>query len=261
MSHVSKVYGNEDTPFSTEVARGAIEGSRGFRAFGERRSATAVTDGNDVYEGAPIEIAIPDQTTGVQVSVVSTSVDDAIAGTHVQKVHINYIDLAGDQQIEIFDMDGQTPVNSIATDIRFINEFHSVQVDGSIVADGNITVYLSGSPLVVYSQISAGGNHALNTAKMVPAGKRLYVSLFSASATSGKPVSVRLRTTSDHEGIITPGLFYLYKDSVFLQNSNIVKNTLVPFFVPALAIIKITAYSTQAGGQISAGWEGWIEDI
>ena len=38
------------------------------------------------------------------------------------------------------------------------------------------------------------------------------------------------------------------------------KKFAVPFIVPALSIIKITAFSTQAGGDVSAGWEGWIEN-
>lgn len=89
--------------------------------------ATTVNDTvKDLWAGPTANYVFP--TVGQQMRFVSTSANDTLSGTGVQKMHIHYLDSNYVPHVETVDMNGTTPVNTVATDIFRINSMHAMQV-------------------------------------------------------------------------------------------------------------------------------------
>lgn len=244
--------------YEAAIALGHIAAHQPFRGYGQRSSLSTATGGDDVWEGTSTTCPFP-SSAGEQMTVVSTSASDSSAGIGTQSVDIHYIDATGNAQTEIVTMNGVTPVNTVATNIRFIQSIHTQTTGTNAVTVGTISIYKTGSVTTVYNTITPGGNMSLNAARMVPLGKTFYITNLSVAGASNKPLSVRLRATSTFEDVLTTGLFFLFKDVTFLQNSSREKTFRVPLKFPALSIIKVTVYSAQVGGDIAVNYDGWIE--
>lgn len=236
-----------------------IAGHDTLHGFGDRYGASASALGDDVWMGSASVIPMPNQTVGEQMTVVSTSLNDTLAGTGIQKLDIHGLDATGAEVSEVVNMAGTTPVNTVRTDWRFIQSIHTEQVGTGMLADGDIAIYRTGDTARVYNLIDSGGNMSLSSARMVPAGKTLIITGWSCGSTSDKDVVMRLRATSTFEHTLTQGLFFLFKRTMALKNNSRYMPLRPPERIPALAIVKITAWSTQAGGTISAGWDGFVE--
>ncbi|MCK5612904.1 hypothetical protein KAR91_64115, partial [Candidatus Pacearchaeota archaeon] len=105
-------------------AYGSDRGTNGsqFSSYGELTVGGAVTN-HLVWPDGP-ELNVPD-VAGVQMTFVSdNAADDKDAGAGAQSIEIHYLDGNLDQQTEQVFLEGLTPVLTIATDIRFINEMH-----------------------------------------------------------------------------------------------------------------------------------------
>lgn len=245
--------------YETAISLNQVAGHGIFRAFGERTAVTAVTGGNDVWQGTAAIIPIPNQTVGEQMTVVSTSASDASAGVGVQALDIHGLDATGLEVSEIVTLNGTTPVNTIRTNWRFNQSIHAQTVGTTGYAVGTITIYKTGSATTVYNQLTPGGNMSLSASRMVPFGKTLYITNLSVMGVDNTSVTVRLRSTSTFEDILTTGNFFLFKDTSLLLNSTREKNFKVPLKFPSLCIVKFTAYATTAGGSVAVNYDGWIE--
>lgn len=245
--------------YTTMIGAGLISGHEMFRGFGERTAITNIATGNDLWQGTATAIPIPDQTIGEQMTVVSTSAADASAGTGIQTLDIHGLDITGNAQSEVVTLNGVTPVNTVRTNWRFIQSIHAETVGTGGVAAGTISIYKTGAATTVYNVLAPGGNMSLNSARMVPLNKVLYITNFSIMAADNTSVSVRCRATSTFEDTVTPGYFFLFKDVSILQNSTREKTFKVPLKFPALSIVKWTAYATTNGASASVNYDGWIE--
>jgi len=242
--------------YRTTIGMNKVPGHSKLRTFGQRTGLSTAATGDDVWEGTATTIPIP-ATAGEQMTIVSTSVNDTAGGTGVQSVDVMYLDASGNVQVEVRALDGTNPVNTVATNIRFINAFHSETTGTGGVAAGTISIYRTGDATRVYSVLTPRGNRALTCTMMVPVGKTFYCNSFCTSGASGKPLSVRFRATCTEESVLTD--FFLYKDVVFIQDSSHVHDFSIPLVFPALTIIKVTIFSSQAGGASSAAMAGWYE--
>lgn len=241
------------------IGTNLIAGHEIFEGYGERTFCSTATLGDDVWQGTATTLPIPNQSTGEQMTVVSTSAQDGVAGTGVLTLHVHGLDATGVPVSETVTMNGVTPVSTIRTNWRFIQYIHTETVGSSAHTVGTITLYKAGAPATIYQTLLPNNNQSLNSARMVPAGKTLYVKTIAASAASNKPVSVRLRATSTFEETVTTGYFFLHKDTYFLQDSTVVEHFSVPKKFPSLSIVKATVYSATAGGDVSINYHGWIE--
>lgn len=262
---IERVNGHHGMPhvvdYLTAVGLGKVAGHSIFRGLGRRDSLSTGSAGNDIWEGVAATFVYPNQTTGEQCTLVSTSAQDSAAGTGAQQIDVHYLDATGAQKVETVTMNGTTPVNTIATNIRFIQYIHTQRITSGAIGNttaGNITIYSTATPANIFNFITAGGNISLSSQRMVPAGLTFYMNYISASSTSSKPISVRLRATCDFEGTLTPGIF-IYNELFELQDSSVIINLQLPRIFPALCIIKGTAYSTTAGGTASLSYGGWME--
>lgn len=242
-----------DIKYVDSISSGDI---KPFRAFGFRTNAGADVSGNDIWPGTAILLPVPPDV-GEQMQVVSTSVSDTAAGTGARQVEIHYIDANGAEQAETVTLNGTTPVLTVATNIRFVQEMHVISAGTNLLAVGTITISKAGAPATVYTQIQPQTNQSLNTARMVPAGKVLLIEQWNASAgnaTKVEAVDIRIRSTS-HHGLLLSRLFQ-FLDNFQSFNSATERPYVHPLEIPALAIVKCTAYATVAGSNVQASWEG-----
>lgn len=241
------------------IALGQIPGHDPFRGFGRRDSLATTAGGDDVSDIVAVAIPWPNQSTGEQMTLVSDSANDAAAGSGARTVKVHYLDAAGNYLHEIVTLNGTTGVNTVATNIRFV-QLVTVETAGSFGGKnaGNITLYKLATPATVYARVVAGNNSSLSSARMVPNGKTFYMTSMTVSATSSKPVSARVTATCDHGGIYVSGVFQ-FEEIVECQDSVVTIAFSVPRTIPSLAIIKGVAVSSQAGGSVSIAYDGWIE--
>jgi len=243
--------------YTSAIAMGHIAGHSSFRGFGQRQTLSAVVSGDDIWEGTATTCPLPPDA-GDLMSIVSTSANDTSAGTGVRSVDIHYLDPSGNSQSIVVATNGLTAVDTGIL-MRFVQSIHSETVGSNGTAVGTISIYKTGSVATVYNVIVPGGNMSLNAARMIPLGKIFYMTNLSVSGASNKAISIKLRSTSTFEDVITTGNFFLFKDVTFAQNSTREKTFRVPLKFPALSVLKATAYSSQAGGDISFNYDGWIE--
>src|SRR5574340_42882 len=230
--------------YQTAIGLGNLTGHVPFRAMGRRTSLATTVGGDDLWEGTAVTVSFPDQTNGEQLTLVSTSANDASAGTGAQQVDVHGIRKGGTEYTETVTMNGTTPVNTTITDWIFVQYLRTQRVSAlGAVSAGDISIYRTGDATRVYNVIKAGGNVSLGSHRMVPAGKTLYINYIKADAVDNKPISVRLRATCDFESVLTPNIF-IFNELFELQNATAVLQLSMPRIFPAGTIIKGTAVST-----------------
>lgn len=251
--------------FFTEVISGNVPGYSYMKALGEREAIEVSVSGVDIWRGNqltpaptdPLKVPTP-PAIGEQMTVVSESANDTSAGTGVQQIRIEYLDASGAEQTEDITMNGTTPVNTVATDIRFVNDMYSIAVGANGLSDGNIKIYATADSGLVYNMIYIGGNKSLVPHRMVPAGKQLITSVWSISEAQNKRVAFRIRST-DMKGQLLPGVF-CFKGTKYLKQMN-ADNIVVNDPIPALSIIKVSGWAIQVGAEASCSWWGILKDI
>jgi len=137
-----------------------------FRRFGNLTAASTA----EVLVAAR---AYVEQSSEAQRSVVSTSVQDAPAGTGAKKVRITYLTSAYVLKTEDVVLNGTTKVNTVASDIQFIENFKVIQ---GAAAVGAIKILDStGGGGAEFCGISAATYDAFLCHHYVPAGKSGFV--------------------------------------------------------------------------------------
>lgn len=210
----------------------------------------------DLWEGPTTTYVFP--TSAVQMAVVSSSANDAAAGTGMRQVMIHYLDNAYAVQTETVTLNGTTPVNTVATNILRINGIHAVAVGAGGTSAGNISITNGG---VTYGYISAGSNTARQAVYTVPAGKTGYISHWQASSgsTGAHFCQIILQATT-HDGVLWPGVFLL-QDEQGTQNGGISVTFPTPIPIPAQTDVKISAISDGGTANVIAlgAIMGWFE--
>jgi len=171
--------GHQITMSYTEaVMRGTVDGAAGFSSNGDYVAGAAVTD-FPVHEAGAVNVSL----TGAQMSVVSSSANDAAAGTGARALSIGYIEhgtLAAKSETVI--LNGTTPVLTVATNIRFINSMTMISAGSGGKNAGAITATNGG---LTYGAISIGHRVQASSYRMVPAGKVFVPHEIIASSNSG----------------------------------------------------------------------------
>jgi hypothetical protein len=145
-------------------------------AMGEFESGNVDAAGEDVCRwedvSGPARLPTP-ASAGEQMTVTSDAAGDVNGSTGADTIRIHYLDASGDEQTEDITMNGTGDVDTVATDIRFVNDMHTLTVGTGGVATGNITIIKKGGAIAtdLYNLIAAGGNKSLVPHRMVPLGK------------------------------------------------------------------------------------------
>lgn len=184
---------------------------------------------------------------GIQLSVSSSDANDTALGIGVRQIDIHYLDANYLEQSEFVTLNGTTPVNTVATNITRILDFHTQLVGSSGVAIGNMSLTnLAGT--VTYDYLQAGGNQSLTAHFTIADNKIGYITGWQASSTK-QAVSIRLRATrSKYELNLLPGIF-MFQDVLNLNNTT---SGFIPFDPPLKCLsrtdIKLSAIGTGAAG-------------
>ena len=248
-----------------EVQKGAIKRHSIWTALGERESMGTTASGEDVWRGNELSPAPTSHTTiptpaaaGELMTIVSESqADNGTSATGALTVDIHYLDPDGDQQEITVTLNGTTPVNIPVILMRFINDSHVETVGSGGVAAGHIKIYKTGTVGLVYNMIAAGGNKSLVPHRMVPRAHTLYLQGWSCSEAQGKRAAFRIRST-DHHGGLYPGVF-IFKGTSYITITASGELTLGDT-IPALSIVKVSAWAIANGAEGSCSWWGVLVD-
>jgi len=258
------MYTESSVDYITKIVKGLQPRERMMSALGERTSFGTTATGEDLWRGNELT-PVPTSTTtiptpdaaGEQMTVVSESVNDTAGGTGVQSVEVHYLDNNGAEQSEVVPTNGTTGVDLSVANVRFINDFHTVDVGSNGVAAGHIKIYKKSNSGLVYNMIALGGNQSLVPLKMIPANKYLVLKLWNVTEAQGKRVAFRIRST-DNEGVLNNGTF-LFKGVSFLKQASS-----PPLFlehkIPAFSIVKVSGWAIQVGAEASCSWIGILVD-
>lgn len=238
-----RLWRNNNRP---DIARGNVPGSYPYSAFGEFISDGAVTDGVVWETGMPTTFTVPNS---IQLTLVSTSASDT------GDIGIRYLDGDLIERTETVTMTGTTPVTTVTTDIRAINNAYSK--NGPLV--GNVTMTSGGT---TYALIPAGDVQFNTSLQRVPAGKRLMITSIyagSASSTADAKAVVKLETSFiNGDSFAEQGWFHPL-GGVALQNNSATFPDFGPFPISAGEWVGFT-FKCDKAVDVSAGFFGWMED-
>lgn len=248
-------YPKDASSYGVRVARGDIGGAQPFGAYGEASPSGAASDNVIWANGAYV---LP-PSSGVQLSLVSTSASDAAAGTGIRSVYIDYLDANLAPQSEVVTLNGTTPVLTVATNIRFVNSFYMKTYGSGKMSAGVIT---ASNGATVHEQINTGKTRAACSARMVPAGKKLFIDSLFAGATSGTStarVTVHISATKlGSTDYAADSIFIPYGAANYQDNSGGLSVSAPLVFDAGTAVAMV--YTTDKAATISGSWFGWLEN-
>lgn len=196
----------------------------------------------------------------MQMEVVSSSANDDVGNIGATAVKMYYLDSSYNAHEEVINLNGLTPVLTVATDIYRVNGFLVYSAGTAHKTQGNIILRAAGGG-TVYDYILAGYNNAKTAVFTVPAGYALYItSLNLSSAEAAKGVVFTLDSNYIPEADVFPLDFYLNWVEIALYNSSIDVVKQIPGRFPEMCDIIVQCESGQAGSLASVGLHGWIEE-
>lgn len=244
------------------IALGNVPGVTGLLEPGERDGLEHAEIGVDIWRGTALQIPFPNMTVGEQMTVVSTSANDIAGGTGVQEIHVHYLDANGLEQQETVVMNGLTGVNTVATNIIFVNKIHAIKVGTNGVALGDVKIARTGDAARVYDVITVGGNMSLTSIYRVPRNKRFVLTGWHSSISGkDKRATVRLRAnTRDGDVFENPNPAFLFIDTMNLEANALASNWPSYVLLPPDTIIKVTGWveTANAGAYVSSSWHGFL---
>lgn len=181
--------GNVPLDVEIDIVAGHYPGYSIVNKFGYNPSIGSASVPEDVWGGSTVYTGFPD-TTLETISAVSTSANDTLAGTGARTVRVTGLD--GNYAVQTVDinLNGTTPVASVAT----FRRVHSAQViaagSGGVNA-GDIAIRHTTTTANVFVNIVTGRNQSNASAYTVPAGYTAYLrQLHAAVRGIGQPSSV-----------------------------------------------------------------------
>lgn len=242
--------------YPVAVAQGEVPGASIFGSYGEMTTAGAVTSQiiwpNGAYFLPP--------ASGVQMSLVSTSAQDGVGGTGIRSVELHYLDANLIDRTETVILNGLTPVLTVATNIRFIQCMHMLTYGSNKKAVGTISSTNGGT---TYAMISVNGVRCTSSVRMVPAGKRLYISGLSGGSSSGTAAAsavIRLCSTYlDGHDYSADSVFIPFSSAASQDNSSSL-SLITPITFEAGTAVGMEVTADKAA-LIVGSWFGWLENV
>lgn len=226
-------------------------------AYGKLDAAAAVT--NHIVHPIPATPSIPIiAPAGVQLSFVSTSVNDAAGGTGIRSIHVHYLDANLINRDEQIVLNGTTPVLSVATNIRHVTCMHIETFGSGKAAAGNISASNGG---ITYSYIPTGEVRCTSSIRRVPAGYTFMVeSIFGSAISAVNKIEAFLEFGMTYiqghdfteSGILIPFMGIGLLDAP----ESVTLNT--PFPVPEGVILAMQVTTTDAAF-VTGGYTGYYK--
>ena len=215
-----------------------------FQSFNipARRSAfSTTTELEDIAEYLTTP-SIPEPTGAQSWEVVSSSANDAAAGTGTRTVEVHYLDNSWLSQTTTVTLNGTTPVAIAAmANCRAINWLHSKTVGSGGKAAGNIDLRVAGGG-AIHERITAGGNQSLSSLFTVPEGYYAVTDRWGAGVSTNHSQDFRLRATCERDSRDLLEGVYLFQDQIVLDNATHSREISPLLFKPRTRI-KVSAIS------------------
>ena len=246
---------NDD--YFRDVPRFAVDGAFNFAAFGER-VVGALGEEHTVISACDFEMP---PAGGIQLSFLSTSANDTVGGTGINSLYLSYLDTSLVTQSEVIELNGDVaPVLSVATDIRFIQEIYLKEVGTLAGAAGTIEASFGGT---VYSCIEATHVRSQSTVRMIPAGKRLLLSVLAASSLSANAAALtqtRLVTSAFRGTNYVDPLVWFPLASIGVNNNSYTINFNPPLYFHPGELLGME-HSTDKAATVTGDWLGVLENL
>jgi hypothetical protein len=234
--------------YEAGIMRGLIDGASSFSSNGDYVASGAITD-FPVHEAGAVNISL----AGAQMSFVSSSADDSASGTGLRTLAVGYIEHSTlTAKTEIVAMNGNTPVLSVATNIRFINSLTMLSAGSGGKNAGAITATNGG---LTYGAISIGHRVQASSYRMVPADKIFVPRLIIASSNSGTAAAQAIFHIVGWSSSLP---FWIPSNAVGCQDGPII----IPLHgrsIPAGSIIGVEA-TTDKAAHVTASIIGHLEN-
>ena len=239
--------------YQLAVAQGKISGAQPLAVAGKRVAAGAETNTLVWADGS---IYFP--AVGVQPTIVSTSANDAAAGTGIRTVHVHYLDNSLNEQVEVVTMNGVTPVTLAATNVRFVQYIHAETAGSGGVAAGTITCANGAN---TFNIISTSALTSQSSIRVVPAGKVIYVHALAGGSSSGSAAaSVQLEFVASQIDATPNASNLLYSQGMIaLQDNSVTLSLPMPARFSAGTVIAMRMICDKAA-TVGATWYGWQEN-
>ena len=243
------------TNYYTEIAMGNIPAHNNFNIHASRASVPLVKK----LASNLVTPVMPRTVTPAVVTLVSTSAQDGVAGTGVQKVDIYGCDAAGNFIEEGVFLNGITPASTINT-FTAVNEIKSVTcgtADNGAV--GTITAKFGGVGSII-QQIDIGESRTHTAYFKMPLDKKGVVTqIFAAADDRGMVLSAEC--TADSYSHVLKTCFMEYK-SMWMDRGATNFTFSFPVYLPAGAEFRLRWSDSQNRGIAgSADFELLIEDV
>jgi hypothetical protein len=169
--------------YVVDAAGGAAAGVGGYAGIVHAQMTTSTGAEQILGTGVFNEMSTPGQR-----SIVSASANDAGGGTGVRTACIVYFTQSGTGAVagpfsETLTLNGLTAVNTVATDIRYVEKVYACTAGSGGKAAGNISVYSgTGGTGTIMIQIPLGYRESQIAHHYVPTGNRWGLGSFVGSA-------------------------------------------------------------------------------
>jgi hypothetical protein len=241
------------------MAEGDISGHTVWSKIGYREASTSGVEVAVSPQLSATEYVFP--TTEKTMTIVSSSADDDgdPAGTGAQTITVHYLNGSYAEKQVTVTMNGTSAVQ-IGTDVFRIQNAR-VAAAGSLNATaGNITIASGG---VTYGYIRAGKTRQRQCIWTVPAGKTLYVTDLTFTASnmgSTKYARFTTKATYDEKAgtVLRPELFMPFTEAG-LMNGIYIRRLLPPTKLPATTDLKVVCATNDTGSVLTCGLRGWTE--
>ena len=231
--------------------------TRRLRIEGHNGSLSGGGVWDDIWEGGAANIPEPSQA-GQQVQVVSSNVGDTLLGIGAQTVRIDYLNTLGQLASEEIDLDGTTPVLSVATNITDIIDFFNVSVGSNAVSLGDVDITDVGNIALIYNRIALGGNKSMSTLRHLLPTSTFYITQLVVSGDT-KGVDVMLRSNSSDSGEVFGDNNWLFQVPITMSDAPTPINFNPSIEIPGTARVKVSARGANAGNSISVFMNGWVK--
>jgi len=245
-STIQELIVSSNIPFYTRVAQGEVQGYSAMTIFGY--NADIDTSEETVWADGGV---IPLRTTGIQMTVSSSSTSDTSAGTGARTVLVTGLDANYAVLTETVTLNGQTAVTMTNSFMR-VNGITVLTAGSGGVNAGNIYVgtgsVTSGVPATIYEIAPTGANKTESAQYTVPAGYTAYIydgGVTCGQASGSTSITARLVTTTE------AGLRYNVAVTTLNNGISNYQFTL-PLEVPEKTNVQATALGSAANNQVSA---------
>lgn len=202
-----------------------------------------------------------EQSTGAQRSLVSDSSQDSATGTGARKVLLTYISsVDGTRKTEVVTLNGTTAVDTVATDIKWVDQLQVIDAGSGQLADGTISLMsATAGGGTTMAQIVAGESDLRAAVIYAPSNRTVYMSrVFGTSDDRGIYEFVLQKDWSSKGGVTLPDV---------VMKHYYEKKALSDFDLPVPIKIdpgkKLEVYLTPAnpGAFVAGTFVGWEEQV